>query len=57
MRPKKGFGEGEGTARTGSTHSGLGWDSLLVGILGMKTKPEADGATWGLLILPFMDMH
>lgn len=46
-----------GTAKTGSVQSGLGWDSLLVGILGVKTKPEADGAKWGLLILPFMDMH
>ena len=37
--------------------SGLGCDSLLVGFLGVKTKPENDGAKWSLLIFPFMDMQ
>ena len=51
-------GAGRGTTgKTGSTHSVLGWDSLSVGFSGMKTKPEADGAKWGLFVFPFMGMH
>lgn len=53
-----GWGAGKGTTgKTGSAHSGPGWDSLSVGFLGKKTKPEADGAKWGLLVFPFMGMH
>lgn len=45
------------TGKTGTPLSGLGYDSLLIGFLGVKTKPEADGAKWSLLIFPFMDMQ
>lgn len=51
------LGGKKNTGKTGTTHSGLGCESLLFGFLGAKTKPEAGGAKWSLLIFPFMDMQ
>lgn len=45
------------TSKTGTTHFRLRYDSVLLGFLGVNTKPEVGGAKWGLLIFPFMDMQ